>query len=136
MTTSIPSRRAMRIATGVASVLQGRFSSGTSSRRPNSRRLRADAREPVPSRRGARRRGRRVRPDVADAMDPRLRRQLELGVRRHCAGQVGREHVRLDPERRQVRRELQRPMHATAAARREVERHEENLQDRNGNLAG
>jgi hypothetical protein len=34
-----------------------------------------------------------------------------------------------------VRRELERPMHTTAAAGREVERHEENLQERNGNLA-
>ena len=61
-------------------------------------------------------------------MDPRLRRQLELLVRRRRARHVRREHVRLDPERRQMRRELQRPLHASAAARRKVERHEQDLQ--------
>jgi hypothetical protein len=34
-----------------------------------------------------------------------------------------------------VRRELQRPMHATTAAGRKMERHEEDLQERNGSLA-
>ena len=42
--------------------------------------------------------------------------------------EVRREHVRLDPERREVRRELQRPLDAAAAARREVARHEQDLQ--------
>ena len=69
----------------------------------------------------------RARPDVAHAVDPRLRRQLELLVR-DGPGDVRSEHVRLDPERREVRRELERPLDAAPAARREVARHEQDLQ--------
>jgi len=59
-------------------------------------------------------------------VDPGLRGQLELGVL--GAGYVGREHVSLDPERREVGRELERPLDAASAARREVARYQENLQ--------
>src|SRR5205085_3280109 len=69
-----------------------------------------------------------LRPHVADAVDPRLRRQLELCVRRSRARDLRREHMRLDAERRQVRRELERPLDATPAARREVACHEQDLQ--------
>jgi hypothetical protein len=93
---------------------------------PEQRRLRTDAREtllgeqPFGGSAGA-------RPDVAHAVDPGLRRQLQLGAVRQRAGHVRGEHVRLDPERRQVRRELERPLHSTPATGREVARHEQNL---------
>ena len=69
-------------------------------------------------------------PDVAHPVDPRLCRQLELGVRGRRARHVRREHVGLDPERRQVRRELERPLDAAAARWREVERHDQDLHGR------
>src|SRR5262249_47627030 len=68
-----------------------------------------------------------TRPHVAHAVDPRLRRQLELLIRNR-AGHVRREYVGLDPERREMGRELERPLDAAPAARREVTRYEEDLQ--------
>ena len=68
-----------------------------------------------------------ARPHVARAVDPGLRRQGQIGILVHPLRIVGREHVRLDPERGQVRRELERPLHSTAARGREVHRHEEDL---------
>ena len=63
-------------------------------------------------------------------MDPGLGGELELGVR--AAGQVRRQHVRLDPERRQVSRELQRALDTAPAAGREVTRHEQHFHGPNG----
>ena len=66
-------------------------------------------------------------PDVADAVDPRLSRRDEVVVTVNPLGVVGREHVRLDPEAGQVRRELERPLDAAAARGREVQRHEQHF---------
>ena len=63
----------------------------------------------------------RPRAEVARAVDPRLRRHAQLGVAVHPLRVVGREHVRLDPERGQVLRELERALHAAAARGREVD---------------
>ena len=60
-------------------------------------------------------------------MDPCLRRRLQLVVDVNPFRIVGREHVRLDPVRGQVGRELQRALHTAAARRREVHRHEQDL---------
>ena len=65
--------------------------------------------------------------DEAGPVHPGLRRRRQLGVGVDPLRIVGREHVRLDPERGQVRRELQRSLHAAAARGREVERHEQHL---------
>ena len=67
------------------------------------------------------------RPEVAHAVHPRLRRRQQLVVHVDPLRVVRCEHVRLDPERGQVRRELQRALHAAAARRREVERDDEDL---------
>ena len=69
----------------------------------------------------------RPRPDVADAVHPGLRRHAQVGIAVHPLRVVGSEHVGLDPERGQVLRELQRPLHAAAARGREVQRDEEHL---------
>ena len=71
-----------------------------------------------------------ARPDVARAVDPRLRRQRQVGVLVHPLRIVRREHVRLDPERGQMARELQRALHAAAAGGREIESDEEELHSR------
>ena len=68
-----------------------------------------------------------LRPHVARAVHPGERRRHQLVVAVDPLRIVGREHVRLDPELRQVRGELQRPLHAAAARGREVHRHEEHL---------
>ncbi len=67
------------------------------------------------------------RPDVARAVHPGLRRRDQLVVAVDPLRVVGREHVRLDPERRQVRRELQRSLNARAAGRRPVHRDEQDF---------
>ena len=69
----------------------------------------------------------RARPDIARAVHPRLRRRLQLVVDVDPLRVIGREHVRLDAVRREVRGELQRTLHAAAARRREVHRHEQEL---------
>src|SRR5439155_909383 len=76
--------------------------------------LRPDTREPFL---GAQqlRRLEPARADVARAVHPRLRRQRQLGVGVHPLRIVRREHVRLDPVRRQLARELERPVYAVAA---------------------
>ena len=56
-----------------------------------------------------------ARPDIARPVDPRLRGQGEVRVLVHPLRVVRCEDVRLDPERRQVARELQRPLDAAAA---------------------
>ena len=73
-----------------------------------------------------------LRADVARAVDPRLRRHAELGIAVDPLGIVGGEDVRLDAERRQVLRELERALHASAARGREVHRHEQHLHGREG----
>ena len=126
ITTSIPSLRTSLIAAGIAVRFQLTFSSGTSSRRPNSARL---AHGEVDARRAVQllRRQAALRAEIARAVHPGLRRHGQLGVAVDPLRVVGREHVRLDPERRQVRRELERSLHAAAAGGREVERHEQHL---------
>ncbi len=126
ITTSIPSRLTIRIAAGIAVRFQLTFSSGTSRRRPASRRLHAEALEAL---RAVQLLGRLapLRAEVARAMHPRERRRLQLVVAVDPLRIVRREHVRLDPEARQVRRELERPLDAAAAGRREVHRDEEDL---------
>ena len=101
---------------------------------PEKRRLRAEARDALLGDQLLRR-ARCARPDVAHSVDPGLGRQLELRVGRRRAGHVGREHVGLDPERGQVRRELQGSLDSSAAARGEVARDEEELHPRNGSGA-
>ena len=66
-------------------------------------------------------------PEVAGPVHDRVRRQREVLVAVEPARVVGREHVCLDPELGQVRGELERPLHASAAGRREVHRHEQHL---------
>ena len=68
-----------------------------------------------------------ARADVADAVHPGLRRHRQLRVAVRRTRILGREHVRLDPERGQLARELERSLHAAAARGREVERHEQQL---------
>ena len=70
-----------------------------------------------------------LRPEVARAVHPGLGRRAQVGVRVDPLRVVRREHVRLDPERGQVLRELERPLDAAAAGRREVERDEQQLHD-------
>ena len=72
------------------------------------------------------------RAQVARAMDPRLRRRPQLRVPMHPLRVVGRQHVRLDAERREVLGELERALHASTARRREVHRHEQDLHRREG----
>ena len=74
----------------------------------------------------------RLRADVARAVDPGLRRHAELGIPVDPLGIVRGEDVRLDAERGQVLRELERALHAAAARRREVHRHEQHLHGREG----
>ena len=69
----------------------------------------------------------RPRPEVSRAVDPRLRRNAQLGVRVHPLRVVRREHVRLDAERGKVLRELERALHTATAGGREVHRHEQHL---------
>jgi hypothetical protein len=64
---------------------------------------------------------------VADSVHPGLCRRRRLVVAVHPLRIVGGEHVRLDAEARQVRRELQRALHTTSAGRRKVHRHEQDL---------
>ena len=66
-----------------------------------------------------------LRADVAGAVHPRLRRLAEVGVLVDPLRVVRRQHVRLDPERGQVLRELERSLDAAAAGRRPVERDEQ-----------
>ena len=68
-----------------------------------------------------------LRPEVAGPVHPGERRRLQLVVAMNPLRVVRREHVRLDPEARQVSGELQRPLHAAASRRREVHGHEEDL---------
>ena len=56
-----------------------------------------------------------TRTDVASPVHPGLRRKRQLCVGVDPLRVVGCEHVRLDAERRQMARELQRPLHAAAA---------------------
>jgi hypothetical protein len=68
----------------------------------------------------------RARAEIARAVHPGLRGNAELRVAVHPLGVVGREHVRLDPERGKVLREFQRTLHPAASRWREVHRHDEN----------
>ena len=126
ITTSMLSARAIRSAAGIAVRFHVAASSGTTSRRGSSRACVSDALEPGLAVQLLRRQA-PARPEVAHAVHPRLRRRQQLVVHVHPPRIVRCEDVRLDPERGQVRRELQRTLHAAAARRREVERHEENL---------
>jgi hypothetical protein len=71
-----------------------------------------------------------ARTDVAGAVHPGLRRRLEVVVTVDPPGVVRCEHVGLDPERRQVGRELERTLHAASTGRGPVHGHEENLHRR------
>jgi hypothetical protein len=63
-------------------------------------------------------------------MHPGLRRHAEIGIAVHPLRIVGGEDVRLDAERRQVLRELQRALDPSTAGGREVHRHEQHLHGR------
>ena len=129
ITASIPSRRAMRIAAGIAVRFQVTLASGRSRRRAVTCAWTSARLEPV--RRTELLGGLpRPRPEVARAVDPRLCRDAQLGVRMHPLRIVRREHVRLDAERREVLGELQRALHAASARGREVHRHEQHLHGR------
>src|SRR5439155_36345 len=56
-----------------------------------------------------------ARADEADAVHPRLRPRRQLVVAVQPLRVLRREHVRLDAEAREVRRELERPLDAAAA---------------------
>ena len=123
-TTSIPSRRAMRIAAGIAVtfhvdvLVRNEHAAGSelACARARSRPCRAvQLLGGLPRRaaRGSARGG----PTPASAAAVR--------VRVHPLWVVGREHVRLDPERGEVRCELQRALDAHAPGRREVQRDEQ-----------
>ena len=126
ITASIPSRRAMRIAAGIAVRFQVTLASGSSRRRAVTCAWSERAFEPL-GRAELLRRFPRAWADVAHTMDPRLGRDAQVGVAVHPLRVVGREHVGLDAERREVLRELERPLHASSARGREVHRHEEHL---------
>ena len=68
-----------------------------------------------------------LRSQVAGAMHPGQRRHREPFVAVNPLRVVGREHVRLDPELRQVCGELQWTLYPAAPGRREVHRDQENL---------
>ena len=129
MTASIPSRRAIRIAAGIAVRFHVTLASGTSSRRAVTCAC-TSARSSPSAARELLRRLPRARADVAHAVHPRLGRDAQLGIAVHPLRVVGREHVGLDPERGQVLRELERALHAAAARGREVHRHEQHLHRR------
>ena len=131
ITTSMPSRRTMRIAAGIAVRFQVTLASGRSSRRAVTCAWTSSAIEPVGG--GELLRG-LPRPwaEVAGAMNPRLCGHAQLGIGVHPLRVVRREHVRLDAERGQVLRELERALHAPAARGREVHRHEQHLHGREG----
>jgi hypothetical protein len=61
------------------------------------------------------------------AVNPRLGRRLKLVVAVDPLRVVGSEHMRLDPERRQVRGRLQRALDAGAAGGREVQGDDQDL---------
>ena len=120
----MPSRRTAWIAAGIAVAFQVTLASGTSARRNASDACvprRSSPPLPCSSSAGRRARG----PDVADAVHPGLARRLQLVVAVDPLRVVGREHVRLDPERRQVGGELERPLDAAAARGRPVHRDDE-----------
>ncbi len=71
-----------------------------------------------------------ARADVAGTVDPRLCRKRQVGVLVHPLRIVRRQDVRLDPERREMARELQRALDAAAARGRKVEGDEEELHSR------
>ena len=68
-----------------------------------------------------------ARPEISRAMYPDGRRRLERFIAMEPAWIIGGEHVRFDPKLRELRRDLQRSLHADTAGRREVETHDQNL---------
>jgi hypothetical protein len=68
-----------------------------------------------------------LRPEIARTVYPGERRRRQLVVAVDPLRIVRRENVRLDPELRQMRRELERTLDAAAACGREVERDDEDL---------
>ena len=88
--------------------------------------------QPVGARRAVQLLGRAAafRAYVARAMDPRLRRWLELVVTVHPLRVVRRQHVRLDAQLGEMGCELQRPLDAAAARGREVERDDQDFHRR------
>ena len=130
ITTSMPSRRTIRIAAGIAVRFQVTLASGRSSRRAvtcawtSARSNPSAARELL---RGL------PRPwaEVAGAMNPRLRGHAQLGIAM-CThfGSSGASTCVSIAERGQVLRELERALHAAAARGREVHRHEQHLHGR------
>ncbi len=126
ITASIPSRRAMRIAAGIAVRFQVTLASGRRRRRAVTCAWTSTRSRPSAARsssagfraRGPMYRARWIHACVGHA---------QLGVAVHPLRVVRGEHVRLDAERRQVLRELERALHASSARRREVHRHEQHL---------
>jgi hypothetical protein len=72
----------------------------------------------------------RARAEIPRTMHPGLRRHAEAGIAVHPLRVVGREDVRLDTERREVLRKLERSLDPSTARGREVHRHEEHLHGR------
>ena len=99
---------------GIAVRFHDTFSSGTSARRP-SRRAWVD--KPGEALLAVQLLGRLApaRAEVARPVHPRLGRHAQRLVAVDPLRIVGSQHVRLDPERRQVLRELQRTLNASAA---------------------
>ena len=79
-----------------------------------------------------------ARADVAGAVHPGLRRHAQLLVPVDPVRVVGRQHVRLDPERGQVLRELQGTLHTSPSRGGKVEADEQRLHpgDGTGGSAG
>ena len=128
-TTSIPCSRTSRIPAGMAVTAHVAFSSGRTRRRSCSRAC-VSARS-IPSVPASTSLGfPPLTADVARPVHPGLRRHPEPLVAVHPARVVGREDVGLDPHRRQVLRELERPLHAAAARGRKVEADDQRLHGR------
>ena len=130
-TTSIPCSRTSRIPAGIAVTAHVAFSSGHDEAPQLQPRLRQRALEPsVPA--STSRRLAAADADVARPVHPRLGRHPQALVAMQPARIVGREHVGLDPHRRQVLRELQRALDAAAAGGREVEADDQRLHGGDG----
>ena len=131
ITTSISCSRTSRIAAGIAVRFHDTFSSGTSARRPSSRAWVESAGEALLA---VQLLGGLAadRADVARPVHPGLRRHAQRLVAVDPVRVVGREDVRLDPERRQVLGQLEGTLHSSAARRGKVEADEQHLHPGDG----
>ena len=130
ITTSIPSSRTIRIAAGIAVRFQLTFSSGHEQpARGELAPARARARAP-PCRAAPRPACAPFGPEVARAVHPRLRRRRRSSSRWIHFGSSGASTCVSIPSAGRYWRELERPLHAAAARRREVERDEQHLHAR------